>query len=56
MSNRKNSRQHGLHRIKRRQPSKKLRLRLAKINARARQIARQMAIRNAIISFEASVA
>lgn len=54
MSNRSSSRQHGLHRIKRRQKTKKLRLRLAKVNARARQIARQMAIKDAIMSFEAT--
>ncbi len=59
MSNRTSSRQHGLHRVKRLQPTSKRKQSLGakrrRVSAAAGQDARQDAIRSAIAEFEASV-
>ena len=56
MSNRADSRKHGMHRIERLRPKKKFRVKKARVHARARQMARQDAVSASIASFEASVA
>lgn len=56
MSNRANSRKHGMHRIERIRAKKKFRVRKKREEMRARQQSRQDAIASSIAEFEATVA